>query len=112
MKKKIDHAAESTLGSCPSCSAALLPPQSQPFQGRGDDMSLYYLECSQCQLPVFSVNIYQDAMATSIAFMTDLTREDVKQFWAREHIQEGDVLALHEIMQEPSTVYQLLYKLR
>lgn len=112
MKKNIALEAESTLGSCPACSAILLPPQNKPFKGRGGDMSLYYLECPQCQLPVFSVNIHQGAMATSIAFMTDLTREDVEQFWAREQIQERDVLALHEMMQEPATVYQLLYKLR
>lgn len=98
-----------SLGICPSCR------QHGPYSDGSmikntDDMQLQSAICSNCQLTILFMSMGQGAVTTSIAVVTDLSTDDVERFWNADRIQESDIIALHEMMQKPAALRQLLYK--
>jgi len=98
--KKVEH--------CPLCDASLNSFALCEVKKTGN-MRLQYITCASCHSSLLQIDVEQESICTSIRMLTDLNKKDVDRFWNNTHIQENDILDIHELIQQPMSMQHLLY---
>lgn len=64
------------------------------------EIRLWYGRCAHCQGNGLVFGIRRHGVSTTVVLMTELTENEVEMYWGTEALQENDVIAVHESIEE------------
>lgn len=87
---------------CPACHEAFEFTNRRVVQ-QSEEKTLIHGNCEHCQgqLLLFQLGKGQSVLS-AIALLTDLTYDDVRAYWASEHVSQDDVLEMHRVLKDSS----------
>ena len=100
-------ALQKLLATCPHCAA--------PFDRlvrttitQSQKAELVHVRCGACQGSLLALLFSTGPYISSIGLISDLSREDVVHFQGSQVLAEDDLFALHNWLQQPSAVTDVL----
>lgn len=97
-----------SIGICPACHQSTVYSPDELVQ-HIDEIILTHGRCQHCGVSMFTLDIGRGSMRTSMSVLTDASAQDLDHLLESSPLNEQDVDAVKELVDQQSTIKYLLH---